>query len=189
MKIYASIAISDQLWSTIRTEMTAYASIYCNDLDNPSVIKNAIEINASDFLKHVNSFDQFLKEHNLTIASMFLMITRQVGPHVDFSHGCTTYHDFKRKQLNTCLSTNWPVKNGEHSKTVFYEPADNFRSIVKGNYLGFYQDGLKEIDYYVLDRPMIMRSDIIHSIKVFSDTPRISYSIRYTKDPIELLKH
>ena len=185
--LYKKIVISDDLWQIIRNEMTMFAISKIQSLDKPTIIQNAISIPRDQFIMNVPSFNQFLDQYELKINNLWLSVTKRIGPHLDFSEDSTDYDDYQNKPRTRSLATNWPIFNTENSSTIFYTPRPDHRFIKKG-LLGFNENDLDIIDQFTLESPTVMRADVIHSVKVLNDLPRISYSIRYISEPTILFK-
>jgi len=67
---------------------------------------------------------------------------------------------------------NFPVLNTEDTYNVWFDDHDN------------------EIDRVECDRPIVLRSDILHTVEVgkFSKFPRIQFSFCFYNEPLHLLK-
>jgi hypothetical protein len=84
------------------------------------------------------------------------------------------------------LAVNIPLINCENSKTILYKcdktdimmyrerPAET-KHLSK----------CQEIDSYVLNKPILFNTQVLHAVFNYSDEPRIAISLRFEKNPID----
>ena len=99
--------------------------------------------------------------------------------HIDHRH-----HD------NNQLAINIPLQNCDNAITEFWETFDENTSINYTNnspYIGYNRRKCNKIDEFKLERPVLFRTDLPHSVDNFSTSSRLAISLRFVTDPWDLV--
>jgi hypothetical protein len=100
-------------------------------------------------------------------------------------------HKDHRPHDNNQLAINIPLINCGNSITEFWETADENKSVgytSSGSpFVGYKRSMSKKISEFKLNRPVLFRTDIPHSVDNFSNNPRLAISLRFVKDPWDLV--
>ena len=110
----------------------------------------------------------------------------KINPHIDYSKsdGSLIEHSY--------LALNFPVNNCENTYVGFYNPDGPIQHPVRHldndiYYLLYPNQEWIEIDRYVLNKPTVVNTNHYHSIVNTTDKLRISFSVRFRKDPWHLI--
>jgi hypothetical protein len=97
-------------------------------------------------------------------------------------------YSHKDRVTHSTLALNIPLINCENSKTIFYECEKTDKFIYKER-LTEAKDISKcqEIGSYILDKPILFNTQVLHAVFNHSDMPRLSISLRFEKNPIDWL--
>lgn len=85
------------------------------------------------------------------------------------------------------LALNIPFRNCENSETKFYRDSEKNKHVFIGDMLPEIAplDEANKISSYVLDRPILFETQVLHAVFNYSDQPRVAISLRFEKNPIE----
>lgn len=105
------------------------------------------------------------------------------------------HKDLKDRVLNgnivthSTLALNIPLINCENSRTIFYNCEHSLdKFIYKGRPTEVKDiSKCKEIESYVLDKPILFNTQVLHAVFNHSDMPRLAISLRFEKNPINWL--
>jgi hypothetical protein len=87
---------------------------------------------------------------------------------------------------HSALALNIPFLNCENTKTVFYESKKLDKFMYKGRIAeGRHLSKCQEIDSYVLDKPILLNTQVLHAVFNYGDKPRVSITLRFEKNPID----
>lgn len=92
-----------------------------------------------------------------------------------------------------CLSLNIGIENYLETPVVFYKYLSGPKHYIplpdssEGSYIFYSESELKEIDRYILDKPVLMNNTVPHGISNATNNPRISVSFRFLEDPWYLI--
>lgn len=93
------------------------------------------------------------------------------------------------RDIGYTLALQLPVQGCEGVPTIIYESQDPGHRIGNHNhsYINYNPTGVREIDRYVLTKPLLFQSSTIHSVQNFTDHKRYALSVRFRTDPWWLL--
>ena len=87
---------------------------------------------------------------------------------------------------HSSLALNIPIINCENSRTIFYECEKTDKILYKERITETAPiKKCHEIDSYVLDKPILLNTQILHAVFNYGNTPRLSISLRFEKNPVE----
>ena len=109
-----------------------------------------------------------------------------------------TYHDHCHKDppqstydsyMKSQLVLNIPFRNCENSETKFYRDSEKNKHVIIGEMLPEIAplDEANKISSYVLDRPILFETQILHAVFNYSNQPRVAISLRFEKNPVDWL--
>jgi hypothetical protein len=103
-----------------------------------------------------------------------------------------TIHKDHRPHDNNVLAINIPLINCDNTVTQFWDTEEEPDSIVRYSvsgspYIGVDQTKCTLIDKFILTRPVVFRTDVLHSVNNHSNRPRLAISLRLVNDPWDLL--
>jgi hypothetical protein len=89
--------------------------------------------------------------------------------------------------MKSQLALNIPFKNCENSETKFYRDSRKNKHVFIGDMLPEIAplDEANKISSYVLDRPILFETQILHAVFNNSDQPRVAISLRFEKNPVQ----
>jgi hypothetical protein len=94
------------------------------------------------------------------------------------------------KNFGDQLAIQIPLENCEHSITELwssdYEPPIQYTHNGQP-YNYFDKSRCVKVSEFALTQPVIWRTDVPHSVNNFSDRPRLAISLRFKKDPWNLI--
>ena len=146
-----------------------------------------------DYLKHLPSNSHFFQEVNIANRTFMGMeiskpVLIQVAPHA--IGGIHT--DFRpNKNLGDQLAIQIPLENCEHSITELW--ASDYKPPVQYThngqpYIYFDKSKCTKVSEFTLTQPVIWRTDVPHSVSNSSNNPRLAISLRFKKDPWNLVQ-
>jgi hypothetical protein len=152
-------------------------------IDYHSFQNNFNYIDTDSILKTNLNLNKWVIDNNCKVIKSAVIVSTvrssYADPHID-------------SQENS-LALNFPLSNCNDSYTVFYDP-DNIDSIIdekKPNGVIYkkikFNTQPREIDRYILDRPIILNTKIPHKIFHNSQAPRYAISFRFERDPWHLI--
>ncbi len=120
---------------------------------------------------------------NLPVAQFILV---QVQPNSTIS-----IHRDERPN-NLCLSLNIPIENCENTVTSFYiynsdEPPEIKTTIDNKQFKLYKPENCIKVSEYVLNSPVLLRTDILHNVVNNNSTVRRALSVRFSQDPWDLM--
>jgi hypothetical protein len=84
------------------------------------------------------------------------------------------------------FALNIPLINCENSRTIFYECKKTEKFFYKERLIEVKDiSNCKEIGSYVLDKPILFNTQVLHAVFNHSDMPRLAISLRFEKNPVE----
>lgn len=153
-----------------------------------------IEVNRikKDYLTHLPNNSHFFQKVNIeTDKFMGMEILRPILIQVEPNAVGRIHTDFRpNKNFGDQLAIQIPLENCEHSLTELwssdYEPPVQYTSNGQP-YNYFDRSRCIKISEFVLTSPVVWRTDVPHSVSNFSDKPRLAISLRFKKDPWNLV--
>jgi hypothetical protein len=145
-----------------------------------------------DYLKHLPGNSHFFQEVNIENKTfMGMEILRPVLIQVEPRATGRIHTDFRPdKDFGDQLAIQIPLENCEHSLTELwsseYEPPVQHTSNGQP-YNYFDKSRCIKITEFILTQPVIWRTDIPHSVNNTSDKTRLAISLRFKKDPWNLI--
>lgn len=162
---------------------------YWRNIDLDSTEVNKIK---EDYLKHLPDNSHFFQRVDIeTRTFMGMEILRPVLIQVEPNAVGRIHTDFRPdKNFGDQLAIQIPLENCEHSLTELwssdYEPPVQYTSNGQP-YNYFDRSRCIKVSEFVLNSPVIWRTDVPHSVSNFSDKPRLAISLRFKKDPWNLI--
>ncbi len=155
---------------------------------------DSIEVNRikEDYLKHLPDNSHFFQEVSIENKTfMGMEILRSVLIQVEPRATGRIHTDFRPdKNFGDQLAIQIPLINCEHSLTELwssdYEPPVQYTSNGQP-YNYFDRARCIKVSEFVLTQPVLWRTDIPHSVSNNSDNPRLAISLRFKKDPWNLI--
>lgn len=173
----------------IQQELTDYILPYC--VNKPTGLWS---VDKNNFISSCSTTTEYLKSNNLldSLKKVCYIIvhpgTKEKDAHVDRDiEPPASFGD-----TSGCVSLNFGIQNYTETPVIFYEYIRGPKQYIplpdpsEGSYIFYAESELKEIDRYVLDRPVIMNNTVPHSIYNNTQDIRISISFRFTQDPWHL---
>jgi len=157
------------------------------DLDS-----NEVDRIKKDYLKHRPDNSHFFQTVNIeTRTFMGMEILRPVLIQVESSAVGRIHTDFRPdKNFGDQLAIQIPLENCEHSITELwssdYEPPVQYTHNGQP-YNYFDKSRCIKVSEFSLTQPVIWRTDVPHSVNNFSNMPRLAISLRFKKDPWNLI--
>lgn len=154
------------------SEVKRVQKIYLENLPNNNLGFQPLEIGITEF--------QGMK----VFKSVLVQVRANSSLHIHKDH---------RPYDNNQLAINIPLLNCNESVTEFYKPLiqkDEFNSILTVNgspYISYKEDECEKIAEFWLKEPVIFRTDILHGVRNYSNSPRLAISLRFVEDPWELV--
>ena len=153
-----------------------------------------IEVNRikKDYLTHLPNNSHFFQKVNIeTDKFMGMEILRPILIQVEPNAVGRIHTDFRPdKNFGDQLAIQIPLENCEHSLTELwasdYKPPVQYTSNGQP-YNYFDRSRCIKISEFVLTSPVVWRTDVPHSVSNFSDKPRLAISLRFKKDPWNLV--
>ena len=100
--------------------------------------------------------------------------------------GYTPNRSHKDPVSHSTLALNIPLMNCENSRTIFYKCDKTDKVIYKERITETKNiSKCQEIDSYVLDRPILLNTQILHAVFNYGDQPRLSISLRFETNPTD----
>jgi hypothetical protein len=145
-----------------------------------------------DYLTHLpnnSHFFQMIDIESKTFMGMELL--RPVLIQVEARAKGRIHTDFRPdKNFGDQLAIQIPLINCEHSVTELwssdYEPPVQYTTNGQP-YNYFEKSRCVKVSEFVLTHPVIWRTDVPHSVSNYSDGPRLAISLRFKKDPWNLI--
>lgn len=185
MFIYRYLDINSDLYNSILQEITSYVQ-YLNL--NPITVQH-VDIKQT-ILKCPNLF-RYTSSLECGIVNDIVIIHshphhEKINPHIDYSMPDGSLVE------KSYLAINFPIKNCLDTVTKFYEPKGKLvkptRHVENGvHYLIYPDQEWREIEEYVLDRPVLLNTNVHHAVINHTKDVRISLSVRFRTDPWHLV--
>ena len=104
-----------------------------------------------------------------------------------FNHNYCHKDVLYASDVKSLLALNIPFKNCGNSETKFYKDSEKNKHVFIGDMLSEVSplDEANKISSYVLDKPILFETQILHAVFNYSDQPRVAISLRFEKNPVE----